>query len=105
MTVQKLRSLFVLILLFLLGMVYSAQVFVSYSRQITETVMANDVNNDSSENGEESLKETSQHLFLQEKSLFYLKPVNMVVVNIPTYIEGVLPEAYLQLNTPPPDFA
>jgi len=101
---QKLRSLMMLCLLFLLGMVYSAHVFVMDSKVAVQTEIT-DTNDDNTESGEENVKETSHHLFLLEKMRYHLKPVTSIVVNLNDHIETALPEAYLQLSTPPPDFA
>eukprot|EP01085_Mycamoeba_gemmipara_P005458 Mycagemm_TRINITY_DN11204_c0_g1::TRINITY_DN11204_c0_g1_i1::g.5458::m.5458 type:complete len:105 gc:universal TRINITY_DN11204_c0_g1_i1:382-68(-) len=101
---QKLRSLMMLCLLFLLGLVYSAHVFVIDNKEAVQTEVT-DTNDDNTERGEENVKETSHHLFLLEKMRYHLKPVTSIVVNLDDHIETALPEAYLQLNTPPPDFA
>lgn len=101
---QKLYRLFVLSLLFSLGIIYGAQVFVSYSRVVVEVISA-DSNDEKTENSEENVKETSHHLFVQERTLYHLKPVSSIAVNFKAHFEISLPEAYLKLNTPPPDFA
>ncbi|RWU06420.1 hypothetical protein [Pedobacter chitinilyticus] len=101
---QKLRSLMMLCLLFLLGMVYSAHVFVMDSEQTVQTATT-DVNDDNTESGEEKVKETSHHFFLLEKMRYHLKPLTSIVVNLNDHMETALPDAYLQLSTPPPDFA
>lgn len=93
-----------LCLLFLLGMVYSAHVFVMDSKAAVQTEIT-DTNDDTKESGEENVKETSHHLFLLEKMRYHLKPVTSIVVNLSDHIETALPEAYLKLSTPPPDFA
>ncbi len=93
-----------LCLLFLLGMVYSAHVFVMDNKVAVQTEMT-DTNDDNTESGEENVKETSHHLFLLEKMRYHLKPVTSIVVKLNVHIETALPEAYLQLTTPPPDFA
>ncbi|MDQ8004695.1 MAG: hypothetical protein REI64_07835 [Pedobacter sp.] len=103
MNKQKLGNLFILSLLFALGIVYGAQVFVSHSKVVAQTVLT-DTSDDGTENSEEKVNETSHHLFLQERSLYRLKPTALVTVNLTAYISKILPEAYLQLNTPPPDF-
>lgn len=101
---QKLRSLLMLCLLFLLGLVYSAHVFVSDNNVAVQTAIT-DTSDDDTESGEENVKETSHHLFLLEKMRYHLKPVASVNVKINADVEASLPEPYLQLNTPPPDFA
>lgn len=93
-----------LCLLFLLGMVYSAHVFVMDKKVAVQTEMT-DTNDDNTESGEENVKETSHHLFLLEKMRYHLKPATSIVVKLNDHIETALPEAYLQLTTPPPDFA
>lgn len=93
-----------LCLLFLLGMVYSAHVFVM-DNKVTAKTEITDTNDDNTESGEENVKETSHHLFLLEKMRYHLKPVTSIVVNLKHHFETALPEAYLQLVTPPPDFA
>lgn len=93
-----------LCLLFLLGMVYSAHVFVIDSKVSVQTEMTNS-SDDNTENGEENLKETFHPLFLLEKIRYHLKPTTSIVVNLNHHIEAALPEANLQLATPPPDFA
>lgn len=93
-----------LCLLFLLGMVYSAHVFVMDSEQTEQTAIT-DVNDDNTESGEENVKETTHHFFLLEKTRYHLKPLTSIVVNLNDYMETALPDAYLQLSTPPPDFA
>lgn len=93
-----------LCLLFLLGLVYSAHVFVIDNKEVVQTEVT-DTNDDNTESGEENVKETSHHLFLLEKMCYHLKPVTSIVVNLNDHIETALPEAYLQLSTPPPDFA
>lgn len=62
-------------------------------------------NDESKENAEENVKEASHFLFLQEKVRYQLKPVVAIISKINTDIEASLPETYLQLSTPPPDFA
>jgi len=104
MNKQKLSKIFILSLLFALGIIYGAQVFLSQSKIVTQTVTT-DTSDDSTENSEEKVNETSHHLFLQERSLYRLKPATAVSANLTAYISKMLPEAYLQLNTPPPDFA
>ncbi|RZK16620.1 MAG: hypothetical protein EOO43_14290 [Flavobacterium sp.] len=104
MTKQKLSNLFILILLFALGIIYSAQVFVNHSKVVAQTVMT-DTSDDSAESGEEKVNEASNHLFLQERSLYRLKPAADAKVNLSAYISKMLPEPYLQLNTPPPNCA
>lgn len=104
MKIQKLGNLFILSLLFALGIIYGAQVFVNHTGSVAKTVMT-DTSDDNTENSEEKVNETSHHLFLQERSLYHLKPMVVVKVNLTTYISKMLPDAYLQLNTPPPDFA
>lgn len=93
-----------LCLLFLVGLVYSVHVFVMDSKVAVQTEMT-DTNDNNTESGEENVKETSHHLFLPEKIRYYLKPVTSIVVNLNDHIKTALPEAYLQLATPPPDFA
>jgi len=94
-----------LCLLFLLGLLYSAHVFVIETKKVTvQTVMA-DTSDDNAESGEENVKETSHHFFLLEKVRYHLKAVTAIMVNLNAHIDTALPEAYLQLNTPPPDFA
>ncbi|MNK08631.1 hypothetical protein D3C87_265730 [compost metagenome] len=93
-----------LCLLFLLGLLYSAHVFVADSKVAVQTVLT-DTSDDNAESGEENVKETSHHLFLLEKMRYHLKPVTSIVVNLNVPVETALPEPYLQLNTPPPDFA
>jgi len=85
-------------------MVYSAHVFVMDNKVAVQTEMA-DTNDDNAESGEENVKETSHHLFLLEKMRYHLKPVTSIVVKLSDHIQTALPEAYLQLSTPPPDFA
>jgi len=104
MTRQKLSNFFILILLFAMGVIYSAQVFVNHSKVVTQTVMT-DTGDDSAESSEEKVTETSHHLFLQERSPYRLKPASDAKVNLIAYISKMLPEPYLQLNTPPPNCA
>ncbi len=101
---QELRSLMMLCLLFLLGLVYSAHVFVIDTKKATETVVT-DSSDEAKEGGEENVKETSHHFYLQEKMRYHLKPATSIAVKINADIEASLPETYPQLNTPPPDFA
>ena len=101
---QKLRGLIMLCLLFLLGMVYSAHVFVVDAKATVEIVAA-DSDDDNAENNEEKVNETFHHLFLHERPLYYLTPMAVVNANFSLLVNKMLPEAYLQLNTPPPDFA
>lgn len=101
---QKPGNVFILTLLFLLGLIYCAEVFVSDNGIAVNKTITTDVNDDSAESSEENVKEPLP-LFLHEKLPHYLKPVIAISVNLITYIEAPLPEAYLQLNTPPPDFA
>lgn len=103
MNKQRLRNTFILSLLLLLGLVYSAQVFVNNSKTARETAITN-TSDDNAENGEENLKETS-HLFVSEKTCYHLKPVISIEVKLKEYTVASLPETYLQLKTPPPDFA
>lgn len=105
MNKQKLNCLFILSVLLVLSVIYSANVFVSYHQKAAVVAMTNDVSQDNSDSSEENLNETSSHLFLQERPLFYLKPIKVVNANFSLLINRNLPEAYLQLNTPPPDFA
>lgn len=93
-----------LCLLFLLGMLYSAHVFVVDNKLAVQTAMT-DNNDDNAESGEENAKETSPHLFLLEKMRYQLKPLTSMVLTFDVPVETALPEPYLQLNTPPPDFA
>jgi len=93
-----------LCLLLLVGLFYGAQVFVTDSKAAAETSIT-DNGDDNAERGEENVKETSHHLFVLEKMRYHLKPVASIVVNLNAPIETALPEPYLQLNTPPPDFA
>lgn len=101
---QKLRSLIMLCLLFLLGVVYCAHVFVAENKTAVQSVMS-DNSEDNAESSEENLKETSQHLFLLEKIRYQLKPVTANILNLNGPVLAALPDAYLQLNTPPPNFA
>lgn len=101
---QKFISLLMLSLLFLLAVVYSAHVFAPQTKAAVHAVLT-DTNDDNTDSGEENVKEASHHLFLAERSLYYLKPMVVSIVNLAGYISKKLPEAYLQLNTPPPDFA
>lgn len=100
---QKLRSLIMLCLLFLLGVVYCAHVFVAENNPAVQTVMID--NDDNAESGEESAKETTHYPFLLEKVRYHLKPVMTLAFNLNGPIVTALPEAYLQLNTPPPNLA
>ncbi len=93
-----------LCLLFLLGLLYSAHVFVTDNKAVVQTAIA-DTNDDNAESGEENVKEASHHFFLLEKMRYHFKPVTSIVVNLNFPVETSLPEPYLQLNTPPPDFA
>lgn len=93
-----------LCLLFLLGLLYSAHVFVTDSKAVTQTAIT-DTGDDSTKSGEENVKEASHHLFLLEKVRYHLNPAVSIVVNLDVPVDTALPEPYLQLNTPPPDFA
>lgn len=93
-----------LCLLFLLGLLYSAKVFVIDSKASVQTEMTSS-SDENTESGEENVKETFHPLFLLEKIRYHLKPITSMTVNFNHHIEAALPEAYLQLATPPPDFA
>ena len=101
---QKLFNILILGLFFTIGLVYSAKVFVVNTKTSADTVMTS-TNGESKENAEENVKEASHFLFLQEKVRYQLKPVVAIISKINTDIEASLPETYLQLSTPPPDFA
>ena len=85
-------------------MVYSAHVFVMENKTVVQTEVT-DINDDNAESGEEKVKETSHQLYLLEKMRYHLKPVTSIVLSLSDHVENALPGAYLQLSTPPPDFA
>jgi len=101
---QKLGNVFILTLLFLLGLIYCAEVFVSDNGIAVNKTITTDTNDDSAGSSEENVKEPLP-LFLHEKLPHHFKSVPAISVNLNAYIEVLLPEPYLQLNTPPPDFA
>ena len=103
MNKQKLRNLFILVLLFVLGIIYGAQVFVNQNKAVVNTVMT-DVDDDNAEKGEEKVNEGSPYLFLQERPVHYLKPISVSTANLAAYISKMLPETCITLATPPPDF-
>lgn len=101
---QKLRSVMMLCLLFLLGMVYCAHIFVVDSKVATQTELT-ETSDDTAESGEENVKETSHHLFLLEKMRYQMKPIASISLNFCDHVQTTLPTPYLQLSTPPPNFA
>lgn len=102
---QKFYRIYVLGMLFMLGVIYCANVFVAYHQEPVVAEMAADFNDNTNDSSEENVKETSHHLFLQERALYQLKPMNAMSMCLSSLIESILPDAYLQLNTPPPDVA
>lgn len=102
MNKQKLSNLFVLSLLFALGIIYGAQVYVSYSRPLAAIEVSN-LNDDTTESSEENVKESAP-LFIHEKLLYHLKPLVIPTGNLKAYIHLKLPDTHLSLNTPPPDY-
>lgn len=98
---QKLKSIALLNLLLLLGLVYSAHVFVDYGKSTTQVVTTGGEEN----NAEENVAETAHHLFIEERLVYHLKPAVVLLLKPNMEIQTALPEAFLQLNTPPPDFA
>lgn len=103
MNKQKLGHIFILSLLFVLGLIYGAQVFVNQDKAVISTVMT-DVDDDNAEKSEEKVNESSSYLFLQERPVHYLKPISTSTANLAAYISKMLPEACITLATPPPDF-
>lgn len=90
----------VIVWLLLFGLAYGAH----FTKQHI-VPFAIELHDDSAENSEENVKEISSHLFLHEKQDYRLNPIVSIALSLNAYIEAPLPEAYLQLNTPPPDFA
>jgi hypothetical protein len=101
---QKLLSILLLSLLFLLGSLYSVRVFVDQEKSVAASEII-DQQDKHTEAEKENTKEVSGFLWFVEKFRYHLKPIANLSVNYGTYLFQTLPEAYTQLHTPPPDLS
>jgi hypothetical protein len=99
---QKLGSALLLGLLLLVASVYSAHVFVGKQNSIVDFANVSQ-QDDTPDNENEGAKEGAQFILFAEKLPHYLKPLNPLSITYNNEIFHLLPEAYTQLHTPPPD--
>ncbi len=97
---QKLGSILFLALLFLVAAVYSAHVFVDKQNSVIELANVSQ-QDDTPEN--ESAKEGPQFILFAEKLPRHLMTLNPLSIIYSSEIFQLLPDAYIQLHTPPPD--
>jgi flagellar basal body-associated protein FliL len=101
---QKLLGVLLLSLLFLLASLYSASIFVDHKKSVTTSELV-DQQEEHTDAEKETAKEVSNFLLFMEKFRYHLKPTASLSVNYCTYLLLILPEAYTQLHTPPPDLS
>lgn len=101
---QKLLGTLLLSLLFLLGSLYSASIFVDQKKSVAASELV-DQQEEHADAEKEGAKEVSSFLLFIEKFRYHLKPITNLSVNYCSYLLLLLPEAYTQLHTPPPDLS